>query len=273
MKLDATVHLAHTHSENRPRKNQQYRVDLSDAYDLAIALDFDGVQPRWFCAPQAHSTPLLSGAFVGRVASGASCNCSTVTLTPHCDGTHTECVGHLTTDRLDVRTVVPKGLLSALLLSVTPTAAAGTDGLITRGALSAAWPDPLAFEPRALVVRTRPNPVSKRSRDYLREPAPYLSVAAAELLVERGIEHLVLDVPSADRPDDAGCLSVHREFFGLPTGSVALADARRAHCTITELAYIDDAIADGAYLLSLHIPAFGGDAVPSRPMLYRIEPE
>ena len=85
-------------------------------------------------------------------------------------------------------------------------------------------------------------------------------------------EHLLLDVPSADRADDGGHLSAHREFFGLPGGSTSLAEVRRPHCTITELVYVEDRVADGAYLLSLQIPALGGDAVPSRPLLYPVRP-
>ena len=32
-----------------------------------------------------------------------------------------------------------------------------------------------------------------------------------------------------------------------------------------------DTLADGAYLLELQVPALGGDAVPSRPLLYALE--
>ena len=258
-----------------------FRLDLHEFHDLAIALDFDGIQPRWFSAPPAHCEALASGAFSGRVARGASCNCSTLTLTPHCDGTHTECAGHLTLEPLAVRAVAPVGLTPALLLSVTPVPAERSnegsrpaplagDLLITGSAIEKAWPAALPFAPRALIVRTLPNPGLKRARDYRSEPAAFLSLPAAGMLVARGIEHLVLDVPSADRADDGGHLSAHREFFGLPAGSVALAAVRRPQCTITELAYIDDAVADGAYLLSLQLPALGGDALPSRPLLYPV---
>ncbi len=37
-----------------------------------------------------------------------------------------------------------------------------------------------------------------------------------ELLVTRGILHLVVDLPSLDRLEDAGMLTAHRIFFGLP---------------------------------------------------------
>jgi kynurenine formamidase len=264
-------------------EGRRFHLELAQAHDLAIALDFDGRQPRWFDAPAARSTALASGRFSGRVDLGASCNCSSLSLTPHCDGTHTECAGHLTREPLAVRTVVPAGFLPALLLSVRPTGAPDTgesslpapgaaDLLITRATIERAWPAAPAFSPRALIVRTLPNLPSKRSRDYREHPAPYLSVAAAELLVERGIEHLLLDVPSADRADDDGHLSAHREFFGLPRGSTSLAAVRRPQCTITELVYVDDRVADGTYLLSLQIPALGGDAVPSRPLLYPVRP-
>jgi hypothetical protein len=90
------------------------------------------------------------------------------------------------------------------------------------------------------------------------------------LLVGRGVLHLVVDVPSIDRAHDEGRLTAHRLFFGLPRGEVRLAAATRASATITELAFIPDSIADGAYLLELQVPALTGDAVPSRPLLYAV---
>jgi len=72
----------------------------------------------------------------------------------------------------------------------------------------------------------------------------------------------------ADRASDGGALTAHRIFFGLPPHSTQLAASTRAECTLTELAYVADSIADGWYLLSLQAPAIAGDAVPSRPVLY-----
>jgi kynurenine formamidase len=100
---------------------------------------------------------------------------------------------------------------------------------------------------------------------------PYLSREAAQLLVERAILHLVIDLPSLDREHDAGRLSAHRAFFGLAPGATALAGATRPDATVTELAFVPDTLADGAYLLELQVPALGGDAVPSRPLLYALE--
>ncbi|MBS0578459.1 MAG: cyclase family protein [Proteobacteria bacterium] len=258
---------------------RELRIDLAAGTDLAIRLDLHGAQPRHFAAPAAGARPLRVDGFTGAVADGASCNCEVVTFIPHCNGTHTECAGHLTAAPLDALAIVPRGLVPALLLSVTPepAAAAGEDSdpapeapdlLLTRRSLERAWPREAPFAPRALVVRTLPNLPGKRHRDYSGQTPPYLSRPAAQLLVERGIEHLVIDLPSIDREHDAGRLTAHRLFFGLPPGSTALRQAARSHATVTELAYIPDALADGPYLLELQVPALSGDAVPSRPILY-----
>ena len=260
---------------------RSFRVDLAHPHDLSIGVDFDAGGPRWFDSPRSRSAPLSSGSFIGQVRRGGSCNCSTISLTPHCDGTHTESAGHITRESFDVRRVMPEGLLPALVVSVTPTPA-DTNGegsrppplagdlLITRAALAQAWPATLPFAPVALIVRTLPNPPAKRARDYRELPAPFLSLPAARWLVERGIEHLVLDLPSADRASDQGLLAAHREFFGLAAGESARAAVRRPQCTITELAYIGDAVSDGACLLALQFPSLAGDALPSRPLLYPV---
>jgi kynurenine formamidase len=250
-------------------------VDISRPVSLALELDFAGPQPRHFGAPRASSRPFEAPGFPGAVARGASCNCEVISLIPHCHGTHTECVGHLTRERLDASRVAPLGLLPALLVSVEPEpAGAGAEGsdpapragdrLITRGARE------LPYTPQALIVRTRPNGSEKRAHDYSAETPPYLTREAAALLIGRGIAHLVVDLPSIDRADDEGRLTAHRIFFGLPAGSSALAQAARPEATITELAFVPDEARDGAYLLELQVPALGGDAVPSRPLLYAL---
>ncbi len=285
-----------------------WEVELDRPASLAIETGFAGEGPNAFGAPRASAHPLVVRGFNGSVAAGASCNCSTVTITPHCNGTHTECAGHLTAQPLDAIRVVPLGLVPAVLLTVTPERAgtertgsestesertesertgpepagaerasgpfaAPEDRVITPRLLEAAWPRAGRWigSVRALVVRTRPNDEAKRRRDYTGAAAPYLTADAARWVVERHIEHLIVDLPSVDRTADEGRLTAHRIFFGLPPGVADLARAARAHCTITELAYVPDSVADGEYLLQLQVPALAGDAVPSRPLLYAAE--
>jgi kynurenine formamidase len=247
-----------------------------------VELDFQGPQARHFGAPRAGSQSYSVLGFSGSVAQGASCNCASITLIPHCNGTHTECAGHLTREPLYAQRIVPRGLLPALLVSVKPTppnqtsessdpAPHAADSVVTRDALQTSWLAELPFEPRALVIRTLPNDPAKRTRDYTDITPPYLTREAAQFLVERDIEHLVVDLPSIDRTHDEGRLTAHRFFFGLPAGETALARAARSKCTITELAYIPDEAVDGPYLLEVQVPAINGDAVPSRPLLYALQ--
>ncbi len=260
-------------------------TDLAAGVDLARTIDFSAQDLQCFGAPASSSEPLVVGDFKGAVAQGASCNSARVSITPHANGTHTESVAHLTLERHDAHLVVPQRLLPAVLLTVSPRAAARTpdtsapnpqpgDLLVTCEDLVRAWPAPLdeRLIARAAIIRTLPNGADKFVAPVPQgaPPAPFLSREATQWLVAHGIEHLVLDLPSADRTEDGGALTAHRIFFGLPHTSRALKDAQRPTSTITELAFIADQIPDGWYLLSLQTAAIAGDAVPSRPLLYSL---
>src|SRR6185312_11084848 len=115
----------------------------------------------------------------------------------------------------------PRGLLPALLLSAGPVPSGQTaessdpapqpdDRLVTCSALRAAWPAEPPFAPRAAVIRTLPNELAKRTRDYTGLMPPYLTREAVQYLIARGIEHLIVDLPSIDRAHDEGRLTAHR---------------------------------------------------------------
>jgi arylformamidase len=261
--------------------SSEVTVDLARPIVIAITQEFNAGQPRHFGAPPASSRPLAVPGFSGAVASGASCNCQVLTLIPHCNGTHTECVGHLTVAAVHAQRIIPPGLLPAVLVSVTPCKAGSSeetttpspqpgDLLITREALEAAWPGSMPFVPTAVIIRTLPNDSSKLTRDYSDGTPPYLTRDAAQWLVGHNIEHVVVDVPSLDRSHDEGHLTVHRVFFGLPPRSSDLQAARRVQATVTELAFVPGSVRDGCYMLELQAPALDGDAVPSRPLLYEL---
>jgi kynurenine formamidase len=249
-------------------------ADLSRPVSIAIPLDFEGPQAACFDAPPATSRPLRAGL---------SCNCELLTLAPHCNGTHTECVGHVTEDRVAVSECVQGGLLLALLVTLEPTAATATqedsnpvpepgDLLVTASALDAAFRSHARAAPRAMILRTA-QAAGRGPHHHYRgaAPAPYLSRQAAMWLVDHGIDHVVLDLPSADRAEDGGRLTAHRIFFGLPAGSRRAREAKRPRASITELAWIEPSVPDGHYLLDLQMPAFRSDAAPSRPLLYAVD--
>ncbi len=260
---------------------RRWRADVDRPIDLAIPLDFAGPQPRFFARSGASAEPLRAGSFTGSVAAGASCNCATYTVSPHCHGTHTECVGHVSSAAVPVTSFTPVAPALALLVSVAPRPlgaeatgphAAADDPVIDRRVLELAAGRWTEAPWTALVVRTLPNPPSKRHRDYSGSacPAPYFPADAMTWLVERGVSSLVVDLPSLDRADDGGALAAHRAYWGLPVGSSDARAATRARALVTELAYVPDPVEDGLYLLDLQVPAFVADAAPSRPVLYAL---
>ena len=105
-----------------------------------------------------------------------------------------------------------------------------------------------------------------------------------ELLVEGGVRHLLVDLPSVDREDDQGFLSAHSVFFGVPARqrtdpnkppaarSATEVDSKREGCTVTELCYFDEHVPDGLYTLNLQVSPLLLDAIPSRPILFPTNP-
>jgi arylformamidase len=247
--------------------SRKYAADMARGISIAIPMRFDGPQPNFFGAPAATAEPVRSGDWQGDVRKGGSCNVYRYHLVPHCNGTHTECIGHMVEEAVSVAESLPAVPLPATLVTVT-----AQDMVIDATHLQAAMlRHPFTGFHRALVLRTLPNGDDKQSRRYAGAlPCAYLGLDAAELLVRMGVEHLLLDVPSLDPAEDEGRMSAHRVFWGMPPGSHRLADVRRPQATVTEMVYVPDSVQDGYYLLDLQIPAFMTDAAPSRPVLYPV---
>ena len=248
---------------------------------IARRLDFDGAQSNYFGVTPARGAPLTAGTFVGDVGEGGSCNAQVLQLAPHCHGTHTEGIGHVTAAHHDVLDVIPNRRLNALLVTLPERRASDTtdalppvtrheDRVLVASDLAAAWPADTT--PDALIIRTSPNPVEKAHARYTdSDDYAYLTLSAMAHIVSRGITHLLIDTPSLDRLDDGGHLAVHRLYWGLPPGSTDRSEATRADATVTEMIYVPDDIEDGHYELALQPAPFTGDATPSNPTLYRSE--
>lgn len=263
--------------------SQTLIVDTSNPINIAIPLDFYGIQPNAYDVERAVSKPCEAGELVGDTRRGGSCNFEQITFIPHCNGTHTECVGHITNERISVNDCLKDVFIPANLISVSPEKAYETndsyavklkenDLLITKNTLETALQSPKSKvqSPKSLIIRTLPNDDSKLSKTYLDEIPPFFSTEAMMFLNEIGIEHLLVDLPSIDRIFDEGKLTNHRIFWNVEAGKYELNAQSFSHKTITELIYISNEIADGEYLLNLQIAPFSADASPSRPILFRI---
>jgi arylformamidase len=250
--------------------NKNCVVDLSAPLSIHLPLNFEAANPQCFYIEQPTFAPLRVGSYVGSVAEGGSCNCEVLTLTPHGQGTHTECVGHLTPERRFIRDSLTKSHFTADVISVTPeilhddipgsTSKKG-DRIITKNVLEQVlWSE--ASE--AIVIRTLPNNDSKRTANYSGNNPTYFSPGATEYLREKGYSHLLCDTPSVDREEDAGLLLAHKAWWNYPY-------APRMHATITELIFVPAEVEDGRYLLEMCVAPLASDASPSSIFLYAIE--
>ena len=118
----------------------------------------------------------------------------------------------------------------------------------------------------ALIIRTKPNDHSKCTRQYSGTNFPYLTIGAMQRIVDAGVQHLLIDLPSVDREEDGGALAAHHLFWNVPAEP-------NFQKTITELIYVPNEISDGNYILNLQVSNFANDAAPSRPMLFDLTEE
>ena len=66
------------------------------------------------------SKPCEAGELVGDTRRGGSCNFEQYSFIPHCNGTHTESIGHLTNERISVHESLKDVFIPATLVSVEP---------------------------------------------------------------------------------------------------------------------------------------------------------
>ena len=237
--------------------------------DLSIPLKFNGPQPNAYGVAAATSKPVEAGSLIGDTRQGGSVNFERYTFIPHCNGTHTECVGHITHERISVRDCLQDVIVTAVLVSVEPETTNDGDLIITGSILDKAVSSVRGADtPQTLIVRTLPNDERKLTRQYGdANVPPYFTTEAMEYIVECGFKHLLVDTPSIDRLFDEGKLSNHRIFWNVEQGSFEINDDTRINSTITEMIYVPNEVNDGVYLLNLQIAPFDSDCAPSRPLL------
>ena len=262
---------------------RRWEVDLSRGESLAIQMGGDGPLPAFFVPGRLHEETLAVGGFTGDTRAGGSCNVSRLDLVPHCHGTHTEGIGHVTDQRAAVQQLFDgrPGLAWLATVSAAPAgdsgdayhcALADSEPLVTQKALSAALADcPAAVT--ALVLRVRPVDAPLPVRDFNADPGyPLLSAEATTWLSGQAYDHLLIEMPSLDRAEDGGRLGNHRAWWGLPPAGRDMDQARHPRRAITEMIHVPDALDDGLYWLQPGLSPLHGDATPSRPILYPLRP-
>ncbi|NKI30731.1 cyclase family protein [Croceivirga thetidis] len=239
--------------------SKNLKINLSNPLDISIALTGNKENVNaWYVGPPKIS-PHVEEGFIGSVKDGAVINFNDIYFNPHSHVTHTECVGHITEEVHSVNENLKQYFFLAELVSVAPEKK-DDDFVISARQLKYV----LGNKKReAIVIRTLPNTNSKTARQYSHSNPPYLLEEAIVYLRDKGIKHLLVDLPSVDREKDEGKLLGHNAWWNT-NGEL------RMDATITEFVYVANSIDDGTYFLNLQVAPFENDASPSRPVLYKI---
>lgn len=241
-------------------KGKTYQADLGKPIDISIPLrPGEENVSAWYVQP-VKIEPVQNGDWIGDVNKGGSVNFRNITFNPHGNGTHTECVGHISKENYTINKSLTKFFFVAELITILPHELENGDNVITRTHLQNTIEKK---RPEAVVIRTLDNSITKLNRHYSNTNPPYLTEDAALLLHEFGVDHLLIDLPSVDKEVDGGKLLAHHAFWQYPHQT-------KLNRTITEMIYVPNTIFDGTYLLNLQIASFENDASPSKPVLYQL---
>lgn len=243
---------------------KDYKIDLAKPIDISIPLKAGMENVNCWYAPFVDISPVKMGDFIGDVTQGGPVNFKNVKLNPHGNGTHTECVGHISPDGDILDKCMEEFFFKAHLVSIYPTLLDNGDKVITLDTIRIMLADLDESKlGKALIVRTLPNSLDKQTHQYSGTNPTYLDHLAMQYIVDLGIEHFLIDLPSVDREEDEGKLLSHRVFWKYPYDT-------RKNCTITELIYVPDSVKDGDYFLNIQITSLQMDASPSKPVLFEI---
>jgi len=234
--------------------SKKHQIDLSKPIDISMPLRMtkDNVIAWYQKAPTFKR--------IMSVKNKDATNFNSIYFNPHAHGTHTECVGHITKEFHSINKNLKQFFFFAEIITVAPEKLED-DFVISKKQLQFALGNK---KRQAVVIRTLPNTNEKFSKNYSHTNPPYLLEDAAIYLKEKGVQHLLIDLPSVDKEKDKGKLLSHNAFWNT-SGNI------RFDATITELIFVPNSVEDGTYFLNIQIAPFENDASPSKPVLYRIE--
>ncbi|GGG39886.1 cyclase family protein [Bizionia arctica] len=239
--------------------SKKHQIDLSKPLDISIPLRASKSNVNAWYLEEPKIEPVKDGEWIASVAEGADVNFNNIWFNPHAHGTHTECVGHITEKVHSINQQLKQFFFLAEVITVAPEKK-GDDFVISKKQIQFA----LGNKKRdAVVIRTIPNTTEKLSHQYSHTNPPYLLSEAAIYLREKGVNHLLIDLPSVDKEEDNGELLAHNAFWNT-------AGRKRMDATITEFIFVPNSVEDGTYFLNIQIAPFENDATPSKPVLYEI---
>ncbi len=117
-------------------ENRLRTVDFAKPIDISIPLRASDENVNAFHIDPPRFEPFKAGSFVGSVAAGGPCNCENLFINAHGHGTHTECVGHISHERITINQCLKQFVFLAKLITLGPARQANGDLVIDRAMLS-----------------------------------------------------------------------------------------------------------------------------------------
>ena len=243
--------------------NEKFKVDLNNPIDLSLTSRAEKSFKAWY-VDEIKINPIKNGDFIGSVNKGGAVNFREILINPHGNMTHTESVGHISKEEINVNKLLKTNNFLAQLITIKPQKIINknkkeVDQIISLKQIK----NKIIPNIQALIIKTQNNYDELTKKNYNHTNWPFLAESSASYIRTKGIQHLLIDQPSIDKEFDEGKLLAHRAFWNYPNEI----DSKK---TITELIGIPNHVKDGRYLLNLTLANIETDAVPSRPIIYKL---
>lgn len=235
-------------------------IDLENKIPCFYSLMNGNNNPRCFYLPYPNYEPFRIGSFVGSIDEGGAANCMVVTIAPHGAGTHTECIGHIAEGDYSISNTLTNSFFLGYF-STVGICSFGEDNVVSHSEIQEIL-SKTTSSTKALALDIFGNFATDNSGSN----PTYFLPETMELIVNSGIEHLIVNIPSVDREEDGGVLASHHTFWNYKHNGVP-----RLNATITELAKFPEDLDEGIYVVEIQIAPIHSDASPSRIFLYPIE--
>lgn len=246
--------------------NSNCFFDTNEGIDLSLPLkNGDQNVNAWHCGP-VKIEPVQTDDFIGDVNQGGPVNFRNIFLNPHGNGTHTECVGHISSEYFTINQCLKSFHFIGRVITIKPVvfwneAYQINDLCIGLNEIKNATQKWNGEE--VLIIRTLPNDNDRKTKDYSNSNPPYFTAEAMQFVNELGVQHLMVDLPSVDRESDQGLLEAHHLFWGYPHDI-------KLNKTISELLFIPNDVADKQFVVTIQIMSIESDASPSKIIIYPI---
>ncbi|MCD8529008.1 MAG: cyclase family protein [Chitinophagales bacterium] len=240
--------------------NTDYSLNLKKGISFSTIFSNANFVKAFF-APDVHIEAVKMENFICSTEDGGILNFKNLFINPHGNGTHTECVGHIAKETYYIKDCLKDSFVLGKLITIAPEKL-NNDFVITAKQVKNIT---LPIGCTCILIRTLPNETKDKLKDWSGTNPPYIHHEAMKILLEKGVEHFMIDVPSVDRENDEGKLLAHKTFWNYPSSEV------RENCTITEMIYAPNKIKDGIYMVNIQTLPLELDASPSNIIIYPLK--